>query len=387
MAVNVEHFLKQKYQEFQISGVLKTEELYNDITNIDFKNLLAILHQEFNRLFKFMYSKGNNHFNADESRQLISYIKLYDDMKNFLKESIYSFEIDIDYQELIKQCNEFLLPSGGSTIPDNLKRVRLKEYEPIFIMQRTVKVSTNESARRYPIKLIGKGSYASVFKYKDEFYDKNFIIKRANKELDEKELERFKKEFLTMKELKSPYVLEVYRYDDSKKEYYAEYADETLYDFIDKNNSKLTTKQRKNIAYQVFKAFSYIHSKGYLHRDISLSNVLLITYDDVIVVKIADFGLVKEENSTLTSVDSEVKGSLNDSNLSIVGFSKYSIEYETYALTRLILFIMTGKRNLEKVENSKIKDFVLKGTNADINKRFKSVEEMKECFKNTFNDN
>ena len=387
MAVNVEHFLKQKYQEFQISEVLKTEELYDDISNIDLKNLLAILHQEFNRLFKYMFGKGNNHFNAIESRQLLAYIKLYEDLQYVLKDTGLSFKINDDYQNFIQQCKDFLKESGGSTIPTDLKRIRLIDYEPIFIMQRTVKVSTNESARRYPIKLIGKGSYASVFKYKDEFYDKNFIIKRANDELDEKELERFKKEFLTMKELKSPYVLDVYRYDDINKEYYAEYADETLCDFIDKNNSKLTTKQRKNIAYQVFKAFSYIHSKGYLHRDISLSNVLLITYDDVIVVKIADFGLVKEENSTLTSVDSEVKGSLNDSNLSIVGFSKYSIEYETYALTRLILFIMTGKRNLEKVENSKIKDFVLKGTNADINKRFKSVEEMKECFKNTFNDN
>lgn len=384
MAVNVEHFLKQKYQEFQISEVLKTEELYDDISNIDLKNLLAILHQEFNRLFKYMFSKGNNHFNAIESRQLLAYIKLYEDLQYVLKDTGLSFKINDDYQNFIQQCKDFLKESGGSTIPTDLKRIRLIDYEPIFIMQRTVKVSTNESARRYPIKLIGKGSYASVFKYKDEFYDKNFIIKRANDELDEKELERFKKEFLTMKELKSPYVLDVYRYDDINKEYYAEYADETLCDFIDKNNSKLTIEQRKNIAYQVFKAFSYIHSKGYLHRDISLSNVLLITYDDVIVVKISDFGLVKEENSTLTSVDSEVKGSLNDSNLSIVGFSKYSIEYETYALTRLILFIMTGKRNLEKVDNPKIKDFVLKGINPDISKRFKSVEEMKEYFKNTF---
>ena len=31
-----------------------------------------------------------------------------------------------------------------------------------------------------------------------------------------------------MNELKSPYVLEVHRYDEEKNEYYMEYADETL---------------------------------------------------------------------------------------------------------------------------------------------------------------
>ena len=45
---------------------------------------------------------------------------------------------------------------------------------------------------------------------------------------------------------------------------------------------------------------------------------------------------------------------------------------------------MTGKRNLEKIDNQKIKKFVLKGINADINQRYKSVDEMKEWFKNTF---
>ena len=65
-----------------------------------------------------------------------------------------------------------------------------------------------------------------------------------------------------MKELKSPYVLDVYRYDDANNEYYMEYADETLYDFIKKNNNKLSRKRRRGIAYQIFKGFSYIHSKN-----------------------------------------------------------------------------------------------------------------------------
>ncbi len=380
MAVKIEYFLKQKYEKYQLQEVLRTEELYNDIDNTYLKKLFAILHQEFNRLFSFMYRKTNGHFNASESRELDEYIKLYEDMQYVLKETSLSFEINKDYKFFIEECKKFLVLSGGSPIPQDLIKIRLIEYEPIFTMTRTIKIANKIEEKRYPIQLIGEGSYAKVFKYKDEFYDKTFVIKQAKKELDKKELERFKKEFETLKELKSPYVLEVYNFDKEKNEYYAEYADQTLYDFITKNNNKISNDVRISIINQIFKAFSYIHSKGYLHRDISLTNVLLKIYDGAIIVKVSDFGLVKEKNSNLTSTDSEVKGSLNDSNLAIIGFKNYSIEYETYALTRLIYFVMTGKSNLEKNNDEKLKEFVLKGTNSDINKRFKNIEEMKQFF-------
>lgn len=87
----------------------------------------------------------------------------------------------------------------------------------------------------------------------------------------------------------------------------------------------------------------------------------------------------------MTSTDSDVKGSLNDSNLSIIGFKNYSIEYETYALTRLIYFVMTGKSNLEKNNDEKLKEFVLKGTDHNIDNRFKSIDEMKKYFNKIFN--
>lgn len=385
MAVNIDYFLKQKFKEYELAGALRTVDLYYNIENQYLRHLFAILHQEFNRLFKFMYSKTNGHFNADESRQLIDYIELYEDMEYVLKNTAYSFTINDEYKKLINQCKGFLARSNGSEIPDDLNRINILDYEPIFFMKRTINITRkNTENYTYPIKLIGEGSYAQVFKYKDEFYDKNFVIKRAKKELTEKELIRFKKEYTTMKELKSPYVLEVYRYDDNKKEYYAEFADQTLYDYISNNNNQLDLIKRKKLAYQIFKAFSYIHSKGYLHRDISLTNILLINYDDVNVVKVSDFGQVKDENSNLTSTNSDLQGSLNDSNLAIIGYKNYSIEHETFALTRLILFVMTGRRNLDEIKDKKLKEFVLKGTNPDLKQRYKSVDEMKEAFKKIY---
>lgn len=384
MAVNINVFLKNKYLDFQLEEALKTIDIYSNISNEYQKNLFAILHQEFNRLISFMYKKTNNHFNAEESRKLLSYIKLYEDMEYILKQTDLAFILNENYKSFINLCKTFLVESGGSEIPKNLKHIQLIEYEPIFLLSHSIIIDKKRDEARYPIKLIGSGSYAQVFKYRDEFYDKDIIIKRAKKELNSKEIERFKKEFTVMKQLKSPYVLDVYRYDDEKNEYYAEYADDTIYEYITKNNSKLNDSDRKGLIYQILKAFEYIHSKGYLHRDISLTNVLLIKYDDVIVIKISDFGLVKDEESNLTSLDSDVKGSLNDSNLSVIGFANYTIEYETYALTRLILFIITGKTNINKIDNKKIKEFVLKGVNSDISKRYKNVNEIRNAYNNLY---
>lgn len=384
MAVNIDFYLKKRCEDIQIEKALRLEELYNDIDNPKLRIIFATLHQEFNRLISFMYNKTNGHFNADESRALDYYINFFEDTKYTLKDTMYSFDLNEDYKKFLNECTKFLSLSDGSTIPDDLNRIRIIDYEPIFFLRKSIKVNRNSEDKRFNIKLIGSGSYAQVFKYHDDFYDLDVIIKRADKNLNEKEIERFKKEYSIMKNMNSPYILKVYRYEEKNNEYYAEFVDETLYDYIIRNNSKLSIEKRKNIAYQIFKAFSYIHSKELLHRDISLTNVLIKHYDNSDIIKISDFGLVKEKDSNLTTTESDIKGSLNDSNLSVIGFKNYSMEYETYALTRLILFVMTGKTNLEKIKDNNIRNFVLKGTNGDVNKRYKSINEMVVDFNKIF---
>lgn len=385
--MDIIYFLKTKLEENKLHEVVKTDELYKDIDNQYLKQLFAIMHQRFNGLLMFMRSKkqSNGHFNAAESRELLRLIKLYEDMRHVLKTTPLSFWLEESYDSILEFCKGFLQESNGSAIPDNLPNFNIIEYEPIFYMSQMISVPDVSKENKYELKLIGEGSYAKVFKYKDTFYNKFIILKRANNNLNEKELERFQLEFDTMQKLKSPYVLEVYRFDELRNEYYMEYADETLDEFIKKNNNKLSMKRRKSIAYQIFKGFSYIHSQRYFHRDISFTNILLQHYDDELsVVKISDFGLVKIEHSNLTSFGSEIKGSLNDSNLQVVGFSNYNMEYETFALTRLIYYVMTGKYNLENIKDDDIKKFVIKGIDPNLDNRYHNITEMKEAFEKAF---
>lgn len=228
----------------------------------------------------------------------------------------------------------------------------------------------------------GEGSYAHVYSYFDPHYNQTFALKRAKKELTDKELIRFKNEYTELSKLDSPYIVKVYCYNDEKAEYTMEFIKLTLYKYIVKNNTKITLSIRISIIQQIFKAFIYIHSKGLLHRDISASNVLIQIHDDgTIIAKISDFGLVKIPESSLTDPDSSLKGSLNDSSLAIIGFGKYEVRHEVFALTQLVNFVLTGhtKGGLYD-KNQEIHDYLSKGLDSDINKRFANIKEMAREF-------
>jgi len=78
-----------------------------------------------------------------------------------------------------------------------------------------------------------------VYSYVDPDYGIKFAVKRAKKDLDERDLQRFKQEFEVLKKLSFPYVVEVYRHDEADNEYRLEYCDTTLRDYIVTRNRKL----------------------------------------------------------------------------------------------------------------------------------------------------
>lgn len=284
-----------------------------------------------------------------------------------------------DWEGALDKINEFLKRDGFEIYEsDNISGRQIFQYRRYSEAKIKLETPIDKSVNLH---FIGEGSYALVYYYKDEFYDKKIVLKRAKKDLSDKELERFKIEFDELKSFKSPYIIDVYSYNSDKKEYTMEYMDFNLYNFIKQNNDKLTIIERKGYVYQIIKAFKYIHSKGRLHRDINPKNILIKIYDDVQVVKISDFGLIKREESTLTTVNTEFKGWFNDPNLRVIGFDKYSMCHEIYALTMTIYYLMTGKTNTSKIEDKKLQEFVKRGMNSDCSKRYKDVEELLKDFR------
>ena len=384
--MNIDNLLENIYRELLEKEWVSNEyiSLYEDFENKKLVEILSSLHSKFVYLFRLMNerlptSNYRAHFWAEPSRDLIKTIELSRQIYDGVSKSEYALKIEDYYNDIIAQCDSFLRKSGGSEIPPNTKKILLYYKIPIFQKATTLKKETFNHTGSCALIPIGEGSYARVYKYIDPFYQKLFVLKRAKKDLDEKEKTRFKQEFDVLKKLSSPYVIEVYKYSEENMEYIMEYMDYTLYDFIAKKD--LDKIQRKNIGSQILKAFCYINSKKLLHRDISPKNILIKVYENTIVVKISDFGLVKLPDSSLTTLDSEIKGSFNDPNLIRDGFSNYSFHHEIYALTKLLCFVLTGKLNLDKIKDKKMIEFIDNGMNPDKRKRYKSLEELSTAFR------
>ena len=386
--MNIENYIESQYRELLSCSQINAEysDLYKSFRNQKLREILMTLHHDLVGLFRTMNERlptGEHeaHFWAEPSRDLIKRIEMIFGLVSSLKETPLAFQIDPYYLDLLTRCRDFLSSSGGSSLPPNMAKVELYYTLPIFLPLSSITISHKQQDFTFDLKLIGNGSYANVYKYKDTFYNRPFILKRAKKELTDKEIARFKREFDVMNDLSSPYILEVYCYNPDKNEYIMEYMDYTLDGYIAAHNSTLTIIQRKGIAQQILRAFDYLHSKGHLHRDISPKNILIKEYDDTLVVKLSDFGLVKIPDSTLTTVNTEFKGYFNDPALVVEGFNTYGIVHETYALTRVIYFVMTGKTNTEKITNQNLRSFVEKGLNPDKIKRFQNIRDMISAFK------
>ncbi|TCS94967.1 protein kinase domain-containing protein [Hazenella coriacea] len=360
-------------ERFGDENIQKYMGLYDTVPIPVLKRLFSVFHYQLNFLFNYMNARLNNgHYTAEESRELIYLHEQLESLQLNLERSEYYFYVDPHYEEILNECDGFLESSFGSAIPSNFQKINLIETKPIFSLTPIKKISKE---------FIGKGSYASVYKYYDDYYKRFFVIKKADKNLSEDEYKRFKIEFEEMGKLKSPYVIEVYNFDEKNRQYIMEYADDTLYNYISKNNSKLEVGERIRLVKQILRAFIYINNRGVLHRDISPTNVLLKKYDGINVIKVSDFGLVKLEDSVLTRDSTEIKGIFNDPDLEFLGFSKYEIRHETYSLTRLIHFVMTGRSRITN-KNGVFYKFIEKGISQDINKRYKNVEELQKEFNN-----
>jgi len=119
-----------------------------------YKRIFSIFQQQINNLFLFMNNKidVNRHFNADVSRELIDIISKLDSLLLNLKKEGVEINIKDTYKKLIDECRKFLRSSGGSTIPDNFKKIIITKYEPVFFVNNSSSITTRQQATSIKLK-------------------------------------------------------------------------------------------------------------------------------------------------------------------------------------------------------------------------------------------
>lgn len=331
-----------------------------------------LFHNHEKRIIGFYLSEGKEDLLLDCLKAIYS---LQESIENTPQE----FKIDEYYDDIFKQsiiAIEDDLLATTSTIDFDIK---LPLKIPIFSLSNTIKVSRNEATSK--LYEIGKGSFATVYKFHDSYLGIDLALKRAHKNSTDKILERFKKEFEKLHNLDSPYIIDVYSYNDFDKEYTMEFIPTTLKEFLDRNPSN---DIRYLIVKQLFKVLKYIHSVDTLHRDLSYNNVLIKEYEDgSVVIKLCDFGLMKDKNFDMTSTNSEAKATHLAPEIfsGKVSQKDFDIPQEIFSLAIVIKYIMTA--GTEKTLHSlpkKERDAIEKGMSSDPKERYQTIDEFQSDF-------
>ncbi|MBT9276113.1 protein kinase family protein [Phycicoccus sp. MAQZ13P-2] len=362
--------LREKYEAVPASGAF--DRLYDDP---EWGHMFAVLHKRLNEHFTDINGRAEttHHYWAENSRDLLALIRDLEADLHTLRRAGVEVELATSYVTALQRCRPWLSPSGGSTVPEDFEPIEVIAYEPVLTHAST-RMQLNKQEHPVELKMVGSGSYAHVYSYVDPDYGIKFAVKRAKKELDERDIGRFKREFAVLSRLSFPYVVEVYRYDEARNEYRMEYCDTTLRNYIAKKNDTISFAARKRIALQFLYGINYLHHQKLLHRDISLQNVLLKVFGSgAVLVKLSDFGLVKDRSSEFTRTQTEVKGTIRDPMLD--SFKDYAVVNEIYAIGHVLAYIFRGRESLPPATDE-IGRIIHKCVVNDLGQRYQAVTEL-----------
>ncbi|XP_060523812.1 serine/threonine-protein kinase PLK4 [Cylas formicarius] len=190
--------------------------------------------------------------------------------------------------------------------------------------------------------LLGKGGFASVYKARCRLTGIQVAIKMIDKKMLQSSgmKNRVQQEIAIHSRLRHPSILQLYTFFEDAQYVYLvlELCDNgELQHYI--KQKELSEFEVSNIMRQVVEGIKYLHSYSILHRDISLSN-LLLTRD--MHVKIADFGLATQ----LTRPDEKhmtMCGTPNFISPEVASRSSHGLAVDIWGLGCLLYTLLVGK--------------------------------------------
>ena len=166
-----------------------------------------------------------------------------------------------------------------------------------------------DSIGKYNIEgVLGKGAMGVVYKGFDPNIARPVAIKTIHKNLLDSEmgqemLRRFQTEAQAVGKLSHPNIVGIYEFDQYQGTPYF------VMEFVEGRDLKSVIKEQKvfsldeaiKIISAVLDGLAYVHEFGIVHRDIKPANIFITNKG---IVKIADFGIARMDNSELTQVGS-----------------------------------------------------------------------------------
>ncbi|CAN9502143.1 unnamed protein product [Ophioblennius macclurei] len=144
--------------------------------------------------------------------------------------------------------------------------------------------------------LLGKGSFACVYRAKSIKTGLEVAIKTIDKKAMHKAgmVQRVTNEVEIQCRLKHPSILELYNYFEDSNYVYLVLEmchNGEMSRYLKERKMPFSEDEARHFMHQIVKGMLYLHTHGILHRDLTLSNLLLTSSMNI---KIADFGLATQ---------------------------------------------------------------------------------------------
>uniref|UniRef100_A0A671RXR2 Serine/threonine-protein kinase PLK4 n=1 Tax=Sinocyclocheilus anshuiensis TaxID=1608454 RepID=A0A671RXR2_9TELE len=192
--------------------------------------------------------------------------------------------------------------------------------------------------------LLGKGSFACVYRAKSV----NTGLEVAIKMIDKKAMhnagmvQRVINEVEIQCRLKHPSILELYNYFEDSNYVYLVLEmchNGEMSRYLKERKKPFTEEEARHFMHQIVKGMLYLHTHGIMHRDLTLSNLLLTTSMNI---KIADFGL-----ATQLKLPSEkhftMCGTPNYISPEVATRSAHGLESDVWSLGCMFYAFLTGR--------------------------------------------
>ncbi|KAG8453888.1 hypothetical protein GDO86_000493 [Hymenochirus boettgeri] len=146
------------------------------------------------------------------------------------------------------------------------------------------------------LNLLGKGSFACVYRAQSINTGIEVAIKMIDKKAMQKVgmVQRVRNEVEIHCQLKHPSILELYNYFEDNNYVYLILEmchNGEMNRFLKNRKKPFSEEEARHFMHQIVTGMLYLHSHGILHRDLTLSNLLLSSDMNI---KIADFGLAAQ---------------------------------------------------------------------------------------------
>jgi serine/threonine protein kinase len=196
----------------------------------------------------------------------------------------------------------------GAPPPDE-EPTLIKKHAKIDFLSTDLEL-TNRQLGKYKLEeRLGKGGMAEVYKAHQPGIDRLVAIKVLHPHLTDLPdfVTRFQREAKSMGQLQHPHILRVIDFDAENNIYYMvmEFIQGgTLQTYLNRRKT-LSPEESLRLVAQIVDALNYAHQQNMIHRDIKPENIMFRD-DDYTHTVLADFGLVRLLDDTMTTVGTRI---------------------------------------------------------------------------------